>query len=251
MKTQEESIREALGEIQNEATRAGKFGCPPEEVLALYVEGRLDEQEKTKVSEHLSLCSGCLDTVLLESRLVDKTSVAEEPANIRFEALQRAKDLVGPGLDKILFDLVVRVYRGAMEVVHSTLTPVPLVYQHVAAAVRRGPEEREEPQPLRMEKSFGDISAEIEVTSPKEGRWNIQILLRGPEGGEDPKGIRITLKDLSQEKELQSSVVRSGLAAFPDLSAGDYVLEIKEKGRVIGEFSLRLFEDDQKHWSDL
>ena len=243
MKTLEESIREALGEIGNEARRVSKSGCPPEEILALYVEGGLDEEEKCKVTEHLSFCSGCLDTVLIESRIARESSVAEQPVRLRPEVLRRAKDLVGPGLDKILFDLVVRVYRGAMEVVHSTLAPVPLAYQPVPAAVRRGAEEREEAQSLRMEKSFEGISAEVEVTSPQEGRWNIRTLLRGPEGGGAPKAIRVTLKDLVQHKELQSSVARSGLATFPDLPAGDYGLEIKNKGRVVGELSLRLSDE--------
>lgn len=242
MKTLEESITEALGEIQNEAARSGKRGCPPEEILALYVEGGLDEEEKGKVTEHLSICSGCLDTVLVASRLARESAVAEEPARVPREVLQRAKDLVGPGLEKRVFDLVVRVYRGAMEVVHSTLTPLPVAYQPVPAAVRRDAAEREEAQSLRMEKSFGDITAEIEVTSPEEGRWRIQSLFRGPEGGEAPKGIRVTLKDLSQAKELQSSIARSGLATFADLPPGDYGLEIREKGRVVGVLALRLSE---------
>jgi len=240
MKTTENDIRDALKELQKEAEESGGRGaCPGEELLALYLDGGLAGREKDRVQEHLSLCPQCLEAVLLETSFAVESSVRELPERRWQEANQRAKDLVKPGLDKLLFDLVVRCYHGGMEVIRSSLTPLQPAFQP-AAAVLRGDRQASGPEPLRMEKSFDHMAAELEIFASKEGVWTLQVLLKRKEEGPLPETLRISLKDLSVGKELCSTPARGGLAVFQEMPKGDYEVEIKERGSVVGKISVRL-----------
>jgi hypothetical protein len=91
-----------------------------------------------------------------------------------------------------------------------------------------------------MEKTFNGVSAEIQLEASQKGLWSIQVFLKGTRGRDLPGGLRVTLRDLPLEKELQSAPVRDGVAVFQELSAGEYEVEIRKSGQVIGSASLRL-----------
>jgi len=239
MKSLEKDIKETLQELQNETDEQAKGKCLTEENVGLFLEGRLSEKEKNRVLGHLSLCTHCLDIVSLEASLFVEQASVETLTTVPSEAIERAKGLLKPGKEKPLFDLIARLYHESLEVIHSALKPLPSVSQPVFAALR-GAEERRGPEPLRMEKSFDSISAEIELTASKKDLWNMQILLKEYKEAAVPEGIRVTLKDLSLEKELQSAPARGGLAVFQELPAGEYEVEIKEKGSILGRISVRL-----------
>jgi hypothetical protein len=240
MKSLEKDIRETLHELQNETDEKVKGKCPAEEDLGLFLEGRLSQQERNRVLGHLSLCPHCLDIVSLEASLFgEQAPAAETLTTVPSEALARAKGLLKPIKEKPLFDLIVRLYHESLEVIHSALKPLPPVSQP-AYATLRGAEKGKGLEPLRMEKSFDGISAEIELTASQKGLWNMQILLKEYREIAIPEGIRVTLKDLSMEKELQSAPARGGLAVFQELPTGEYAIEIKEKGITLGTVSLRL-----------
>ncbi len=241
MKTLEQDIREALTELQGEALEARRGPCPEEELLGLYAEGSLTGPEKDRVQEHLSIFPDCLEVVLLVVSCDTEQAPKEVPHPIRAELVEKAKSLVEPGADKMLFDLVVRFFREGLEVIHSSLNPLPPLHQPVAAALR-GDEKTNLSESLRMEKHFDSIVAEVEVSAPREGMWSVQVILRKAEQNSPLDGLRVTLKDKAQEKELQSLLVRKGVATFLGLPCGEYALEVMDKGCLHGELSLCLSE---------
>ena len=153
--------------------------------------------------------------------------------------MEKAKALIGPGRDKILFDLVVRFAGESLEVVHSLLTPLPPLVQPAGAALRGGRAEQP-PEPLRMEKVLNGFVVELEISSPGEDTWNIHLILKKAEDQEPLHGLRVTLKDLGKQRERQSLLVDKGIVSFLELSNGEYAVEIKDKGIVLGELSFCL-----------
>ncbi len=241
MKLMEDHLKKALDELAAEKKSQDKGGCPPEEILALYMEGGLAGKEKDRVMEHLSFCSDCLDIVAMEASAEGELSAEGAGATVPSRAVDRAKNLVRSGTDETLFDIVVRLGRGTLEIIHSALQPLPPVYQPAHAALRSSDEEQA-PEPLWIEKVFNGLSAELQLGSSQEGLCNIQVFLKTTEGGPLPGGLRVTLKDLPMGKELQSAPVRDGVAVFSGLNGGEYELEIREQGNVVGTASIRLTE---------
>jgi hypothetical protein len=90
-----------------------------------------------------------------------------------------------------------------------------------------------------MEKVCKGISAEIQLEVCQEDHLTVQIFLKKEDENTLPEGLRVTLKDLPLEKELRSVPVQDGVAVFTGLAGGDYEVEIREFGRVIGTASLR------------
>lgn len=241
MRSIEDDIKKALREMATEKKSQVQEGCPPEEILILYMEGGLAERRKNLVTEHLSFCPDCLDIVALETAAAKKElEAAHEETTIPSRAVDWARNLVRSGTEETLFDIVVRLCHGTLEIIHSALHSLPPVNQPALAALRSAEQGQEGPQPLRMEKAFNGISAEIQVEASQEGTWSIQVFLKGTQGPDLPDGLRITLKDLPLEKELQSAPVRGGVAVFSGLSAGEYEIEIREFGQVVGTASIRL-----------
>ncbi len=239
MKMIDQSIREALAELRREAEGSEKGTCPPEEILSLFHEGRLSEPEKALVQEHLSLCPSCLEVMHLEAVCAMEPDAEGDSVTFPEELMQHAKELVKPGLDKFLFDFVARFWRGSLEVIQSSLEPLS-PFNQPAAVLLRSEKGTQEPEPLRVQKSFERIAAELEMSVPKEGLWNIQIFLKGVIEESLPEGLRVNLKDLSEDRELHSTLARGGMVSFQEVSPGEYALEVKEKGSLIGTISVCL-----------
>jgi hypothetical protein len=239
MKSIEKNIKEALFELAEEKKRRVQEGCPPEEILALYLAGTLAGPEKTRVTQHLSFCPHCLDIVALEASTAAESKADEAGITVPSRAMNRVKNLVKSSGDKTVFDVVVRLYHGTLEIIHTALRPLPPVTQPAFAALR-STEEGQAPEPVRMEKTFNGIAAEIQLEASQKGLWSIQVFLKKTGGDALPGGLRVSLKDLPLEKELQSAPVRDDVAVFQGLPAGEYELEIREFGDIIGSTSLCL-----------
>ena len=239
MKSIEEDIKRALCELVVEKRAQAQERCPPEEIFALYMNGDLAEDQKEGVTEHLSFCPDCLDIVALEAVTEKEHEAADTGIPVPSRVVDRAKNLVKSGAQEALFDIVVRLYRGSLEILHSSLQPLPPIAQPAFASLR-GAEEEQSLEPVRMEKVFKGISAEIRLEISQEDLLTIQVFLKKKEGGTLPQGLRVTLKDLPLEKELRSVPVQDGVAVFWGLAGGEYEVEIRELGHIIGTTSLCL-----------
>ena len=238
MKDIDKDIKAALDDIQGEA-KSKPDKCPEETLLALFIEGKLSDNERLAVVEHLSLCPRCLEAVLLESVESPEKEPAEAALAVLPEALKKVKDLVRAEPDTSLFDLILRFFQGRVQMIHSVLTPLTPVTQPAFGALRADQQQKPS-ESIRMEKTFDSVSVEIAVTAQDRDLWAIQLFLKDTQKALPIDGWRATLKDLSQHKELQSTIVRQGQAAFLELPGASYGLEIKEKGKIRGELSLRL-----------
>jgi len=239
MNKQDNDIKKLLKEIREEGRGFQKTPCPSEEILSLFAEGGLIGPEKDQVQNHLSLCPDCLDTLLLARKtnidLGTGTSLQPVPAGF----VEKAKALVSPGKDIMLFDLIVNFTRNSLEIVHSLLTPLPPLVQPAGAALRG---DLEEPllEPIRVEKELDGVVVELEISSPGKDAWTVHVLLKKTNKKQPPEGLRVTLKDMDKERELQSFLVRKSVVSFQDLSNGEYTVEIKDKGIHLGELTFCL-----------
>lgn len=239
MKTLEEMIKNALGELQNEAGDPAAGECPSDEILGLFVEEQFTDPERGRVLEHLVLCPHCLEVVHLEIQSSAETIPEIAEVTVRAEAIRKAKDLIRTEPEKIPFDLIVRLCRDGLDVIHSSLVSLMPVAQPATGVLRGIPSEGR-PEILKMAKSFDGISAEIEVVAFGEASWNVQVMLKDLEGVLSGEGIRVTLRDFDTQKELHSIPVRNAPVAFREVPSGEYVLEFMKKGNLVGMLSLSL-----------
>ena len=241
MKPWETSLRDVLEEMGDESREPEKGACPDEELLSLYVWEELSGSERTRLLDHFSRCSRCLDVVLLQTSLKERDGNHVHPAAVPQEALLKAKDIVASPISEAFFDLVIRCYHGSLNVLHSTLTPLPPLGEPAAAVLRRE-SKKTEPESIRTLKSFDSVSVEMECmpVGEQEGVWDIHFLIRNTDPGQTSGRFRVTLKTLEGQKELLSCAAKGGVAVFEKISSGDYGLEIKAAGHPIGELSVRL-----------
>lgn len=64
-------------------TKMGKLktkpsDCPDEELLAAYIEDSLSQKDKSKIEEHLLLCSECIDTLAVSSKVAKEVSSSKK-----------------------------------------------------------------------------------------------------------------------------------------------------------------------------
>ena len=128
---------------------------------------------------------------------------------------------------------------AAVGMSNSLLTPLPPLFQPAGTALRSD-QEVQLPVPLRMEKILNSIVVEIGISAAEEEAWKVQVLLKKKGGQKPQEGLRVTLKDMAKYRELQSLLARKGIASFQDISNGEYIIEIKNNGIVLGKLSFCL-----------
>jgi len=69
--------------------------CPDEELLAAYFEGRLSQNEKDRVEEHLTLCSKCADTVISFTE-EESMDYSEKESYATDDMIKKVKDMMKP-----------------------------------------------------------------------------------------------------------------------------------------------------------
>ena len=97
--------------------------CPDEELLGAYLEGSLTQEERSRIEEHLVICSRCTESLILLSQLEGSYTPAQE-SFVTEEMVERIKGLVQPPQKPALWEKVSSWLPG--------FRPVPIM---VAASV--------------------------------------------------------------------------------------------------------------------
>ncbi|OQX11779.1 MAG: hypothetical protein BWK80_44410 [Desulfobacteraceae bacterium IS3] len=96
--------------------------------LADYIEGRLSDDEKDQVEEHLSRCDECLEEFVFAQALLNDSELMEteygpEPADRVMTVFQEVRGLVKQKISDWLTELPVPIWLGQYEAVRSTAVP--------------------------------------------------------------------------------------------------------------------------------
>jgi hypothetical protein len=212
--------------------------CPDEELLADYLEGRLSDNERSKMEAHLSDCERCLDEFMVARNLVrgdDRSELDSAPSTITRAAVRlihSQASLSSDTLQERFKQLIKDLYARMLDFFHLTswgewhLAPI------------RGSRRVVSKDLIHLKKTFKDMEAEIEIE--KTGKEKTLIRVRSPKDIEQWKSVRVTL--IKGEREITSHLLNQGSVLFEDIPFGHYSLTFSRDGVMLGKYLFKIKE---------
>jgi hypothetical protein len=209
-------------------TAAGgeRTGCPSEEALALFLNGRLVGHEQSEVQGHLAACAYCAEEVVAGCKSIEPDLLAPVPQRI----LAKAKALVAER--ETLFDLAVRLARGSIELINTTGRVVSYLHPVLRAETKAA-----DSNAIQVEQKVGRFKIAVEIDVGNSQNCQLTANVAG-ENGAPADGVRLTLN--SDGREQASFLTRAGVVVFDRISPGEYSIAISESDNFVGKIRLNL-----------
>jgi hypothetical protein len=210
--------------------------CPEDETLADYLEGRLSDEERFQVEQHVSDCDMCVNRLVIASDLIQRGE-------------QLDLDTVPSAVTEAAVGLMQREHRVSRESFPETLRrSVKDFSTRLSDFLRFRPPAVWQPQPIRgtkepkgkelvhLRKTFKDIDTEIEIEKTGADKANIRVVF--PEDSGAWRGVRITLK--KGPREIFSYLADEAYVLFENIPFGHYTLELTRDGTLLGTYSCEI-----------
>jgi hypothetical protein len=203
--------------------------CIPDEIIAAYVDGQVNPEERERVESHLVHCDLCIEQLALLKQAVDSSEMFAQ-LKIPDRILARAEALIAErfGHKASILDVVVRLAEGLVSVVKTTgevlspdLAPVPV----------RGRRDRGRNIFVRTRAGSADVIVEVDSRGADPV---LRVLLREAETEALLDGVRV---DLAGPEGPESRFAQQGLVDFGPRRPGKYRMEIEDAGGVNLEIS--------------
>jgi hypothetical protein len=194
-----------------------KTECPDAEILALYIDNKLEKRQKEWLEGHLVECDSCLEQVVL-CKSAQKEQVKLKSKN---EAV----------------DVVVRFLKNTVEVI-AELKEIQVVPVPAFATVRgKGTQSQ---KTARFKREFIDLIVDVEVKKPngKAGEITINIY----KNQAPVNRVRVSL--LSGDKELASFLTKDGYVSFELSRMGNYLIRLNKNKELLGEISFEVMAEE-------
>lgn len=215
-----------------------KIVCPDEEMLVDYLEGRLSNDERAVIEEHLSDCDTCLEEFVVAGnleRMEEGLQSDPVPANVTEAALHMisSRALTPSGL------LIEKVKR-AIKSLYSWLSNFfsPDIWRGWGFAQIRSSKKVVYKDLIRLKKIFREIEAEIEIEKKAESKTLIRVRLS--DDIRDKEEVRATLK--KGDREVSSNLFNRGYAVFEDVPFGHYSITFSRNSVILGEYFFKIKE---------
>jgi hypothetical protein len=200
--------------------------CPDEEALAVYLGGSLALDERSRIEEHLSLCSSCADDVVAAYEAARSDNLDIIPPRL----VEKAAALIP--VRETLVDVTIRLIRNSIEIVSTSArvvqTPMPVL---------RGEAEPASGNMLQVEHEVGRFRVAVELDLTGAGTCQVVANVKEASGG-PAEGVRLSLT--SGEREQASFLTRHGVVVFDQLAPGEYSIAVSEAGTYLGKIRLNL-----------
>ena len=212
--------------------------CPNDELIIDYIEGRLSEEDRFGLENHLSACEMCLEELVITNNIVARKNLYElepPPAEVTDTAVNLVTDR-SPLPSSVLIDYVNKFFSK-------------LGY-YIMNPIRIGSWGRWHPAPIRgfkvaasedyvcFEVSFKDVKTEIEVEKTEINKANIRLKLHN--SIKNQKKLRVTLKN--GEREVASYLLDGTYVYFENIPFGHYSISLAEDNVTIGTYSFEIKE---------
>ncbi|MBW2027847.1 MAG: zf-HC2 domain-containing protein [Deltaproteobacteria bacterium] len=205
--------------------------CPEEENLADYLEGRLSQEAKDHIEEHLAACELCFHEFTVAREILkaqDQLRVYSVPDAVTEKAIRT--------LDK---ELALTKGSGRVRLGHF----LRHLHEELLSFLRscfpgrwsfvpiRGSKKVVSKDFIHIRKIFKEIEMDIEIEKTSEDRGDIRVrLVRGP----GRPGVRVTLK--KADREMASYPLAEGYVLFEDVPFGHYALVFSRDGKTLGAY---------------
>lgn len=206
---------------------------PDEQVVALFVDGRLPADDERAVKSHLNVCAGCAAAA---AQALKAAAMPDE--NPPEELLRRVGGKIIAQQECLpVIQLVVKAHERIIEIV-SAAGDCIVGQELVPASVLRSRHLTEFRNTVTILKNFGSILVEARIEN-KDGRLcRAAISVKDMETQKAFTEARITL--MKDGVELESYVAAAGVAAFDDVVPGAYRIEISTPRQKLAAFALEV-----------
>jgi hypothetical protein len=216
-------LRRLIGRPRDKTAR---IHCPDEETLAIYLSGNVKGGEAQQVEAHLSKCSLCVEDMVAAY----KSGAEHEIARVPQRLIEKAMGLVEE--KKTLFDLVVQLVKGSIDIIQTSGRVMP-----VAVPMVRGATKPAQGNIVQVEKEVGRFRVAVELELIESGTCQVVANVTEEEG-KPAEGIRLSLS--SEGREQASFLTRDGKVLFDRITPGEYSIAVSESGTPVGRIKLSL-----------
>ncbi|MFA4888782.1 MAG: zf-HC2 domain-containing protein [Candidatus Omnitrophota bacterium] len=211
-----ENIENLIRLIEQKTAGANPQSHPDEEMLACFLEGRLNAQEAKGLQEHLLICSACLDAFAANFAGIPQI---ELPAWL----LERVESLIIPGEKLELMEIIIKVKEKILEII-STTGDVLVGQELVPAPVLRSRAINDFKDEVIILKDFKDIRVEAKIENKGQRVFNLIISVKQKETQKIIKDLRISI--FRDELELESYLTGETSVIFEHVYLGKYKVEV-------------------------
>lgn len=210
--------------------------CLANEIIADYLEGRLDARRRETVETHLSQCAACLDDVLTARRVFRRRS-AECMRAVPPAVTQRAIDELqhyaeGSWWDSLMGRVKALSLQGTRWL-HRIGYPF-----HDALAPVRGNTVKVSDGLVLLAQSFSGLDTEIEIEKLDARQASVKVSVFGTDTKDQP--VRVSL--VENEREIASYLVGRQAAFFDAVPFGHYTLIYTRNGANLGKYDFAIKE---------
>jgi hypothetical protein len=230
MSNRDDKIVELLRRLPSRGGgRADRLECPDEEKLADFLAGHLAKDSRAALETHLAQCSFCVQDLVAAYKSGELAGIETVPQRLIDQALELVQ-----GRRETLFDLVVRLTKGTLELIRAS---VPVSWPELAVQLR-GNQPGPAGKVLQLSKSMGRFNITAELEAVEKGMCLLDVHVKD-ELGRPAEGVRITL---SSEGREQASFLTpaGGEIVFEGILPADYQLAVFDGGGLVGTAELRL-----------
>jgi hypothetical protein len=216
-----------------------KIKCLNEELLADYLEDRLNVDERSSIETHFSSCKRCLDEFLTANSMLQSRQYLEAdpvPGHVTEAAVKRVAQLVsrpGGALKERDYPFFQKIPSRISE--HIKL----IMFNKNRFAPVRGSGLSETGDSYRVRKMFQEFVAEIEIEKTGHQIAVIRVTLMDGFGVESD--IRVTLQNGNQ-REIGSYPMSANFAIFENIPFGHYSLIFMQNKHKIGNYNFEIKE---------
>jgi len=218
--------------------------CPNEEILADYIEGRLEKKQRRLIENHLSTCDRCLQTIIVANSMYtdyDNYEFQEVPEYVTQTIIQNFVSQK----DKMLNIMITRA-RRLWERFKLSLADMGMLFFNdlQLAPVRRGARVVRARTQSRRRKAFDCLKTDIDIQKTGDNRARIKIQIKRVDDAVDK--IRVILLkrklDISPviDREIASDILHENSVLFENIPFDHYNLTFTRDGVILGRYLFQI-----------
>jgi len=221
-----------------------KSMCPGEEILADYIEGRLEKNHRHQIETHLSTCDRCLQTIVVANSMYtdyDNYEYQEVPEYVTQTIIQNfihQKDK--------MWNIMATRARRWWEKFKISLVDFGMIFFNdlQLAPVRRGARVVRARNQSRRRKAFDRLKTDIDIQKTGDNRARIKIQIKRSESDIDK--IRVILLkrklDISPvlDREIASDILHENSVLFENIPFDHYNLTFTRDGVTLGRYLFQI-----------
>ena len=213
--------------------------CPPEELLADYLENRLATEERSGIESHFSDCTRCRDQFLTASSMAQSREYSEAdpvPEPVTEAAVTLVAQLASHRRASFMQRSIRFFKKNYMRISEHIKM---IMFNKNRFAPVRSSQGVEANDFYRVRKMFKEIVAEIEIEKAGHQIAAIRVILINGFGNEND--FRVTLRN-SNNREIASHRISGKFAIFENIPFGHFSLAFMQNGEKIGTYSFEIKE---------